>query len=166
VGFEGDTLDRGVATARRAATDSITFLRNAAGVSRKADTALTGLAEATTPAGVSPATVLSQNVEISGSIQSRDELHIHGKVEGNVRAPSITICEGGSVKGDVIAEAVTINGKVRGRIYGRIVTLKAAADVEGDIFHSGLGMDTSSLFEGASRRVADPLAEFAAPASR
>jgi cytoskeletal protein CcmA (bactofilin family) len=175
MGYDGETLDRGVANAKRAATDSLEFLKSATGLGKgkpgmepvSTPAPAVAAVQTTAPVARSPRvtgpTVLSPNVEIAGSINSRDELHIYGKVDGNVRATSVTVCEGGSVTGDVVAESVTVNGTVKGRVYGRQVRLLAAAVVEGDVFHSGLGVDTNAMFEGASRRMADPLADFEMP---
>jgi cytoskeletal protein CcmA (bactofilin family) len=103
--------------------------------------------------------VLSLKMEIIGSITTTDELHIHGKVEGNVRASALTICEGGTVKGDVVAESVVVHGMIEGRIFAQKVQLRAGADVRGDITHTALGIDPAAVFEGMSKRSQDPMAE-------
>lgn len=109
-------------------------------------------------AGAGPS-ILSLKIEITGSITTTEELHIYGTVDGNVRAAALTICEGGSVKGEVVAETVVVYGTVEGRIYGKKIELRAGADVRGDITHSGLGIDTSANFEGMVKRSQNPLAE-------
>ena len=106
--------------------------------------------------------VVSIDVEMKGSIVSPAELHIYGAVEGNVRAASLTVCAGGSVKGDVIAETVVIVGALEGRIFGRNVQLNAGACVTGDIAHGTLGIDTAAVFEGTIKRFDDPIKEAAA----
>lgn len=101
--------------------------------------------------------VVSIDVEMKGSIVSRGELHIYGAVIGDVRAASLTVCTGGSVKGDVIAETMVIAGFVQGRVFGRNVKLGAGANVIGDIAHNSLGIDTSAEFEGSVKRHDDPI---------
>lgn len=103
--------------------------------------------------------VISSNVEMTGSLSSPNELHIYGAVEGNVRATSLTIFAGGSVKGEVTAENVLVHGAVDGRIHAKKVQLCAGAVMRGDIVHGSLGIDTGSTFEGVSKRSQDPLAE-------
>ena len=117
---------------------------------------------AATGPGAGPS-ILSLKMEIVGSITTTDELHIYGTVDGNVRAAALTICEGGSVKGDVAAETVVVQGAIEGRIFGKRVELRSTAQVRGDITHSGLGIDTSAGFEGYSKRSENPIAE--APAA-
>ena len=108
--------------------------------------------------------ILSANVEMTGSLNSPNELHIYGAVDGNVRAVDLTIFAGGSVKGEVIAENVLVHGTVDGRIHAKKVQLCSGAVVRGDIVHASLGVDTGSTFEGVSKRSENPAAE-AKPAS-
>ncbi len=111
------------------------------------------------PAPANDVTTISVNVEMSGTLVSPDNLHIAGKIEGNVRAAAVTVCATGMVRGDIVAETVIVHGAVEGRIYGAQVQLAATANVRGDIFHGALGIDTNATFEGASRRLADVMAE-------
>ena len=103
--------------------------------------------------------VISTNVEFAGTITTPDELHIYGVVEGNVRASSITIGAGGTVRGELVAETVNVFGTLDGRIHGMTVNLGAGGVVRGDIIHAALGIDTAAIFEGASKRAQNPLAD-------
>jgi cytoskeletal protein CcmA (bactofilin family) len=110
--------------------------------------------------------VLSANVEMTGSVTSPNELHLYGSIDGNVRAKALTIFAGGVVKGDVVAETVLIHGEVDGRVHGQKVQLFSGAVVRGDITHGSLGLDAGAVFEGASKRSENPLAEAPAIAPR
>lgn len=112
-----------------------------------------------TPAPANDCATISINVEMSGTLVSPDDLHIAGKIDGNVRASMVTVRASGVVRGDIVAECVIVHGTVEGRIYGATVQLAATANVRGDIFHSALGIDTDAAFEGASRRLADVMSE-------
>lgn len=104
-------------------------------------------------------TVISCNVEMSGALVSPDDIEIFGRVDGNIRAASVTVSATGVVRGDIVADAVFVYGVVEGCIYGATVRLADDANVRGDIFHGGLGIDSNATFEGASRRVANVMAE-------
>lgn len=114
------------------------------------------------PAPATPAndiTVISPNVQLSGTIITPDELHVAGKVNGNIAATAITIRATGVVKGDVAADTLIVHGRIEGRIFAKTVKLAAGATVIGDIVAGQLGIDTDAVFEGASKRSPDALAE-------
>ena len=104
-------------------------------------------------------TVISPNVSLTGTIVTPDELHVAGKVTGNLSATTITIRASGVVVGDVAAEMLVVYGRIEGRVFAKVVKLAAGATVIGDIVAGQLGVDTDAVFEGASKRSADALAE-------
>jgi cytoskeletal protein CcmA (bactofilin family) len=168
MGFDGETLVDGAAGPLQVAPESKGFLKLALGKSKPKSRDIEPL-PVVVPARMSRGqgpTIISLNVEIAGTVNSPDELHIYGKIDGNVRAASVSVCVGGTINGDVTGETVTVDGTVNGRVYGKRVHLLASAVVNGDIFHSGLGIDPDAVFEGASRRVSDPLAAGPATATK
>lgn len=159
--YSGETLDltRSVESAPKPASESGGLLKAAANFAKGKMPELPGSQAANKPGAATAkrTSVMSINVEMAGTIVTPDELHIYGAFEGNVRASSITIGAGGSVKGEVVAETVTVQGTVDGRIHGQVVQLGAGAIVRGDIVHGTLGIDPAAAFEGASKRAQDPL---------
>jgi cytoskeletal protein CcmA (bactofilin family) len=161
-----ETLDltRGV-DIRRSATDGFSKLKAATFSIGKQQEAAPAAANSNAvqaaakrkPVGPA-ASVLSINVEVAGTIVAPDEMHVFGTIEGNVRAASLVVCAGGYIRGEVVAETVTVHGTVDGRIHGNTVQLAAGGIVRGDIVHSALGIDTSAIFEGVSKRTQDPMA--------
>ena len=160
-----ETLDltRGVDTVRRSASESLSKLKAATMFGKQSQDAApapanSNAAPAKRKAAGPAASVLSINVEVAGTIVAPDEMHVFGTIEGNVRAASLVVCAGGYIRGEVVAETVTIHGTVDGRIHGQTVQIAAGGVVRGDIIHSALGIDTAAIFEGASRRTQDPMA--------
>jgi cytoskeletal protein CcmA (bactofilin family) len=119
----------------------------------------TSLASKRKPGSPAGASVLSINLEFTGTVTSPDELHVYGTIDGNVRAGSLTVCTGGLIKGEIVAESVTVHGTVDGRIHAQMVQICAGGIVRGDIHHAALGMDPAGIFEGASRRSQNPMAD-------
>jgi cytoskeletal protein CcmA (bactofilin family) len=143
-----------VANARRTAAQSVSRFKTAAGIGAGAQIAAND--EAGAPADDAPArpdpSVLSVNTEMKGSISTTDELYIQGRMDGDVRATSIIVCEGGVVRGDLTADSITVYGAVTGNLQGGHVLLCAGAAVDGEIIHSTLGIDTGANFEGSIKR--------------
>lgn len=129
-------------------------IRSAAGFRAPADEAPVAANEDAAPLARPDPSVLSVNTEVKGSIATTDELYIQGKLEGDVRATSIIVCQGGVVRGDITADNITVYGSVAGNLYGGHVRLCAGAVVDGEIRHLTLGIDTGANFEGSIKRVA------------
>ncbi len=102
--------------------------------------------------------ILSDDLEITGTVIAEGEIQLDGKVEGDLRAGSLTVGEKASVKGEVLADSVIIRGHVVGTVRGRKVTLASTARIEGDITHSELSVESGAFFEGHCRHAQDPLA--------
>jgi cytoskeletal protein CcmA (bactofilin family) len=98
-------------------------------------------------------TDVSANAEMKGSITPSDSVEVRGKIEGDVRAASITVAAGGKVKGDLTADVITVQGFVEGRLQAQDVRLVAGAEVMGEIAHGSLGIDTAAVFEGTIKRL-------------
>ena len=152
-------LNGAVQNVRRAAFQSVTLLKAATGRGRPSEAPVAAndpVAERASPS------IVSAHTEVNGSITTSDELHVHGKVNGDIRAAAITVCTGAMVKGDLTAETIVIDGAVEGRIQAQHVVLRGGAVVTGEIEHGSLGIDTAATFEGSIKRTAPAVAAIAA----
>ena len=95
---------------------------------------------------------------IKGDMKTTGDIQILGTVEGDIRAHLLTVGEGSTVKGEVIADDVVVNGNVVGRVRGLKVRLTSTAVVEGDIIHKTIAIESGAHFEGSVQRQEDPLA--------
>lgn len=101
--------------------------------------------------------IISADMKIVGSVESQGEMTIDGKIDGDVKADSMTIGVDGEVVGEIIAQQVTVRGKVKGSIRARKVELEAGARVYGDIVHARLSIQNDAIFEGQVKHADDPL---------
>jgi cytoskeletal protein CcmA (bactofilin family) len=95
---------------------------------------------------------LSPGMTVIGKLVGEGAVKIYGRIEGELQASSIVICEGAQIDGDVVAKELTIAGRVKGTIHAGKVKLQSSAVVEGDIFHRSLSIEENARFEGMSRR--------------
>ncbi len=105
---------------------------------------------------VAPST-LSSDLIIKGDIKTSGDIQIEGEVEGNIHAHLLTVGEGATVRGEVVADDIVVNGRVVGRVRGLKVRLTSTARVEGDIIHKTIAIESGAHFEGAVQRQDDPL---------
>jgi cytoskeletal protein CcmA (bactofilin family) len=110
---------------------------------------------ASTPVAT-PVSCIGSAMSIVGNVECSGAAQVFGRIEGQLRATELVIGEGAHVEGSIEAQEVTISGRVKGTVRAIRVSL-VQAHVEGDIFHRSLSIDDSSEFEGASRRVENPI---------
>ena len=122
----------------------------------KKDTGATDY-KAAPPKAKPPASILSSDLLITGNLKTTGDIQVEGQVEGDIRAHLLTVGEGATVKGEVVADDVVVNGRVVGRVRGLKVRLTSTARVEGDIIHKTIAIESGAHFEGSVQRQDDPL---------
>lgn len=115
---------------------------------------------AATQAGPKPSpSVLSSDLTIKGNVLTSGDVQVEGTVEGDIHAHLLTVGEGATVKGEVVADDVVVHGRVVGRLRGLKVRLTASAKVEGDIVHKTIAIESGAHFEGSVQRQEDPIGD-------
>jgi cytoskeletal protein CcmA (bactofilin family) len=109
------------------------------------------------PKAKPPASVLSSDLHVVGNLRTTGDIQVEGTIEGDIRAHLLTVGEGATVKGEVIADDVVVNGRIVGRVRGLKVRLTSTARVEGDIIHKTIAIESGAHFEGSVQRQDDPL---------
>lgn len=100
--------------------------------------------------------IVSSDLSIVGDLKTEGVIHIEGRVKGDITCSDITVGEGASVDGEIIAEFARIFGEVRGRIRADSVELAATARVHGDILHKILSIETGAQINGLCRNSDNP----------
>lgn len=108
------------------------------------------------PTGLGEGSLIGADLTVLGNLVSEGSIRVDGEVQGDLHANAVVIGERATVTGGIIANDVVVHGNVMGSIRGKKVQLQSTSRVEGDIYHSSLGMEQGSLFEGKSRRSDDP----------
>lgn len=99
--------------------------------------------------------IIAADLHIVGNVSTEGELHVDGRIDGDIEGRSVTIGESGYVDGHIETREITIQGIVRGSIRARKVHLVHGCKVIADITHDVIGIDSGASFEGHCRRVAD-----------
>jgi len=97
--------------------------------------------------------IIGSNCSLAGDIVSDGEVHVDGKVVGDVRCVTLVIGEGGGVTGEINAETVRVLGAVTGQITSRAVELAKTARILGDITHDSLAVEAGAYVEGRFNRL-------------
>ena len=93
-------------------------------------------------------TIISSDLTIVGNVLSKGRVKLEGTIEGDMHCRSLVVGEQGSVTGGIIADEVSVYGRVSGTVRGGRVNLYSTAHVEGDIYHSGIGIEMGTHYDG------------------
>ncbi len=104
------------------------------------------------PSMTSTKNVLSNDVEIKGSIKFSHDLIIDGRIEGEVISDgALTVGENAVIKGEIKTRTVVIFGKVEGNVVVvERCELKSNATLIGDITAGTLSIEEGATFDGRS----------------
>jgi cytoskeletal protein CcmA (bactofilin family) len=92
--------------------------------------------------------VIGGDVTITGNINASADLHIDGRVEGDITCNALVQGEGSEVHGSITAENVRLSGMVHGSIEARELVIEATARITGDVSYDSLSIAQGGSVEG------------------
>lgn len=101
--------------------------------------------------------VFGADTAIKGDVHASADLHIDGRIEGDVTCTSLVQGESSEVVGAISAASARLSGTVRGSIsVGQLVILKSAR-IFGDVNYDALTIEQGAQVDGrfAPRSVAE-----------
>lgn len=110
--------------------------------------------------------VLGADIKVKGNIDASADLHIDGRIEGDVSCTSLVQGESGEIVGAVRAESARLSGTVRGTINVRDLVVLKSARIHGDVHYDALTIEQGAQVDGRfSPRAASDGAEVVALAA-
>lgn len=109
-----------------------------------------------THAGDAPAahvSVIGKDILITGNIEAEVDLHIEGRVQGDVRCATLILGEESTVNGSIFAQRVRVSGEVDGSIETVDLAIEARARVRGDVTYSRLRIANGGIISGKMEHV-------------
>ena len=102
------------------------------------------------PPGVAGATfsVLGPDTTITGDIVASSDLHIDGRVDGDIACQSLVQGETGEISGAVKADTARIAGRIKGSISARELVILKSARIDGDVSYEALTIEQGAQVEG------------------
>jgi cytoskeletal protein CcmA (bactofilin family) len=98
--------------------------------------------------------VIGADITITGNIEASVDLHIEGRVNGDVRCATLILGESSSVTGKIFADRVRVSGAVDGAIETKDLAVEATARVIGDVTYDRLRVANGGVLEGQMKRKA------------
>lgn len=92
--------------------------------------------------------IIASDVEIVGNLTARVDLHIDGKVQGDVSCGNLVQGEGSVIAGKVVAESARLSGRVEGSIEAGDLVIEASARIAGDVVYNNLTIAPGGQVDG------------------
>jgi cytoskeletal protein CcmA (bactofilin family) len=100
------------------------------------------------PNGGSTFSVLGADIVITGDVKAGADLHIDGRVEGDIDCASLVQGEGSEIAGAIRADNARLAGTVRGSIDAGSLTILKSARIHGDVSYDALTIEQGAQVDG------------------
>ncbi len=108
--------------------------------------------------GNSTFSVIGADVVITGNISAKVDLHVDGRVEGDIACASLVQGESSVIQGAITAETARLSGTVNGSVDARELVITASAHVTGDISYETLTIEQGGHVDGQFRHKSNVVA--------
>ena len=98
--------------------------------------------------------VLGADVVITGNIAATADLHIDGRVDGDVNCGSLVQGTESRIHGAVKAETARLAGAIEGSVSVRQLTIERAARITGDVEYETIAIENGASIDGRLKHVA------------
>ena len=92
--------------------------------------------------------VSGQDVVIRGNISASADLHVDGRVEGDISCASLVQGEASVIEGSIEAESARLAGRVTGSIHVRELVMLRTARADGDVRYDALTIEQGAQVVG------------------
>src|SRR4051794_18900921 len=95
---------------------------------------------------------IGPEMNVTGDIATDGDLHVDGKILGDVRCSALTLGESGEIRGNILAGTARLAGLVDGAVEAGTLTLDHSARITGDILYEMLTVNSGADVEGRFKR--------------
>ena len=99
--------------------------------------------------------VIGPDVVITGNISASADLHVDGRVEGDVTCGSLAQGSESQVFGSVTAEIARLAGAVEGTVRVKQLTVERSAKITGDVEYENITIENGGHIDGRMKHVSN-----------
>jgi cytoskeletal protein CcmA (bactofilin family) len=92
--------------------------------------------------------VFGPDVVVTGNVSASVDLHVEGRIEGDIACANLVQGGDSLIKGAIVAESARLSGTVEGSITARELTIAASARITGDVTYESLTIEQGSQVDG------------------
>jgi len=100
------------------------------------------------PASHGTFSVIGADVTVTGNVVATGDLHVDGRIDGDVSCASLVLGERGHIAGSIVADSARLCGEVDGSIDAHALVIEKTARTRGDVAYESLSMEPGARAEG------------------
>ena len=91
---------------------------------------------------------LAPDIAINGDPTATADLHLDGRITGDVKCAALVQGEGSDVTGNITADSARVAGTVKGSITAGVLVILKSARIEGDVSYGALTIEEGAQVDG------------------
>jgi len=92
--------------------------------------------------------MLGADLSVKGNITATADLHIDGRIEGDITCAALVQGESGEIVGAITVDSAHLAGTVRGTITATSLTIQRSAHIVGDVHYESLTIEQGAKVDG------------------
>ena len=93
-----------------------------------------------------------EEVVVSGDVTTSAQIHVDGRIEGDVRCGQLCQGASGTIAGNIVADEARIAGLVEGTVSARNLVVEASGRVTGDVTYETITIAAGAQVDGRLAR--------------
>lgn len=98
--------------------------------------------------GGSTFSVLGADMTVRGDIQAEADLHVDGRVEGDLACADLVQGEGSVIEGAIRARSARLAGRIVGSVEAGALVIARTAHIQGDVTYDSLTVEQGARVDG------------------
>ena len=98
--------------------------------------------------------MLGPDVTITGNLKASADLHIDGRIEGDVDCGALVQGAESRIVGTVSAQEAKIGGTIEGKVSVRRLTVEQSAKIHGDVEYETIAIENGAHIDGRLKHTA------------
>lgn len=95
--------------------------------------------------------IIGDDVVITGNLSASVDLHVDGRIEGDVTCAQLVQGASSTIAGAVTAETARLAGTLEGSIEASELVIEASARIKGDVTYESLRIEQGGTVDGSFR---------------
>ncbi|MDG2534931.1 polymer-forming cytoskeletal protein [Sphingomonas sp. HITSZ_GF] len=106
--------------------------------------------------------VIGPDVTVTGNVSATADLHIDGRIEGDVNCGSLAQGADSQIFGNVTADSARLAGAIEGTVRVRTLTIERSAKITGDVEYENITIENGGHIDGRLKHMSTVQAAAAA----